>query len=57
MAIDREERIKNLNCKNYNDAKLDELKSQLKEKQTEYDAAFPKEKSTLSDEQRIKPAN
>ena len=54
LAIDREERIKkSKTVQNYNDAKLDELKSQLKEKQAEYDAAFPKEKSTLSDEQRL----
>lgn len=54
LAIDREERIKkSKNVQNYNDAGLDNLKAQLKEKQAEYDAAFPKEKSTLSDEQRL----
>ena len=54
LAIDKAEKInKSKNVQNYNDAKLDELKTQLKEKQAEYDAAFPKEKSTLSDEQRL----
>ena len=54
LAIDKAEKInKSKNVQNYNDAGLDNLKSQLKEKQAEYDAAFPKEKSTLSDEQRL----
>ena len=54
LAIDKAEKInKSKNVQNYNDAGLDNLKAQLKEKQAEYDAAFPKEKSTLSDEQRL----
>jgi hypothetical protein len=54
LAIDKKERInKTKNVQNYNDPDLDKLKDDLKAKQKEYDDLFPKEKTELSDEQRL----
>ena len=54
LAIDKKERIKKKkNVQNYNDHALDKLKDDLKAKQKEYDDLFPKEKTELTDEQRL----